>query len=166
MMGASMVVISTAGPGSSDETASRADDVAPSFPKERSMADWNALREHLKANYQIAKDEIDTIHLMFETEDGRSQVVFVSRTGELGGSDWAEIATAVCAEADIDPRDALLRSGRMIAGGLVLMEDGPVVYRHAFPLAGFDLEDLEVPLHLVALMGDDLEKELTGEDRY
>jgi len=127
------------------------------------MADWNALRNYIKANYKVAQDDLSTIHLVFEAGNGRSQLVLVS---EIPDSGWAQVSTAICDESQIDPREALIRNARMRVGGLALIEGGPVIFRHSFPLATLDPDEFEEPLHIAAQFGDQLERELAGGDRF
>jgi hypothetical protein len=130
------------------------------------MADWNGLRNYIKANYKILEDGVGgTLSLRFHFEDGRTQTVYVGRQ-EVEGREWASISTIVCGEADLDPRDALLRNGNLVAGHLALIEDGPVIFKHSFPLADLDPSDFEQPLRAVVFSGDILEQELTGRDRF
>ena len=128
------------------------------------MADWNALRSYIKGNYKVAQDDLDMVHLLFETDSGRTQKVVVSKMGDTG---WAMISTAVCQEGEIDPREALVKNMDMVVGGLALVDGGPVVFRHSFPLADLDPSEFEQPLHMAVQYGDALERELTaGADRF
>jgi hypothetical protein len=126
------------------------------------MADWDALRSHIKSHYNVAQDSLDSMQLLFETSTGRSQLVWV---GKLPNN-WASVSTVVCEESQIDARDALLRNSTMIIGGLALIEDGPVIFRHSFPLATLDPQEFEQPLGVAIEYGDQLEQELTGVDRF
>ncbi|HEX8743706.1 MAG TPA: hypothetical protein VF712_11280 [Thermoleophilaceae bacterium] len=127
------------------------------------MADWSALRNYIKGNYKVAQDDLDTLHLLFETEGGRSQKVLVTNMGDSG---WAMVYTAVCQESDINPRDALVKNSNMTVGSLALVEGGPVIFRHTFPLADLDPDEFEAPLHVAVQYGDRLERELTGKDTF
>ena len=127
------------------------------------MANWNALRNYIQSRYTIAQDDLDVLHLVFETSTGRTQKVLVSKIEDSG---WAMISTAVCQEGDIDPRQALVRNFGMIIGSLALVEDGPVVFKHTFPLADLDPQEFEQPLQMVVEYGDRLERELTVGDRF
>jgi hypothetical protein len=109
------------------------------------VADWEALHRYIKANYKISEDNIDAVTLLFDVDGSRSQVIVVNRAGEVNGSEWAVISTAVCEEGDASPREALLKSADMIVGGLALFE-----------------EPLKIAIHF----GDLLERELTGADKY
>lgn len=123
------------------------------------MADWNALRGYISSNYKIAEDGLDSLKLVFDVDGSRTQAVRVSKLGDSG---WAEISTAVCREEQISPRDALLRNGQMIVGGLALHSSNLVIFRHSFPLANLDAEEFEEPLRLAVKYGDQLERELSG----
>ena len=129
------------------------------------MASWETLRSYVKSNYTIGFEDSDMLGLDFELPNGRTQKVFVRKL-MLGDDEWAEIGTPVCNEQDISPRDALLRNGEMIVGGLVLWQDGTVLFRHSMPLKDLDLDEFEVPFKLAIQFGDALEQELVGVDRF
>lgn len=130
------------------------------------MADWNALHSYIHSNYTVSEADADLIKLVFALDGGRSQAVLVARGGELEGSEWAVISTAVCAEGDISPREALLRNSEMLVGGLALIEDGPVIFRYAIRLADLDPAEFEAPIKIAAIFGDELEQELAKSDQF
>jgi hypothetical protein len=123
------------------------------------MDGWSALRSYIARNYKIAEDSVDSVKLVFRVGDSRTQAVRVTRIRDSG---WAEISTAVCREDEICARDALVRSGRMVVGGLALHGPGIVIFRHAFQLANLQAEAFEEPLRLAVTYGDQLERELCG----
>lgn len=129
------------------------------------MANWEALRRHIKSNYKIRDDQLDMLTLTFDTGGGRSQIVFV-RKMVLADSEWAEIATPVAMEADISARDALLKNAQVVVGGLALMDDGTLMFRHALPLKDLDVDEFEVPFGIIVNFGDMLERELHAADRF
>jgi hypothetical protein len=126
------------------------------------MADWNALCSYIRGKYKIAEDKIDTLTLIFDTGGGRAQRVLVSDAG----NNWARVSTAVCDEGQISPRDALIRNSQMRIGALALVEGGPVIFSHSFPLTNLDVDEFEEPLGMVVNYGDQLERELSGGDRF
>jgi hypothetical protein len=137
------------------------------------MATWEALRNYIRANYKLVSDDGTTVVLNFELDDGRHQSVLVTRSGEIAGSEWAEIQTAVGHESRVrlDARGLLQKSAEMVVGGLALStaSDGSasvVMLRHSFPLADLDPSEFEGPLQVVVLYGDQLERELTGTDTF
>ncbi len=125
------------------------------------MDGWSALRCYIERNYKIAEDSRDCLKLVFRVAGRRTQAVRVTRIGDSG---WAEISTAVCREDEIVARDALVRSGRMVVGGLALHGPGIVIFRHAFLLTNLHTESFEAPLRLAVSYGDRLEQELSGGD--
>jgi hypothetical protein len=128
------------------------------------MATWESLRRYIKSNYHTSRDDIDVVGMVFNLDNGRSQQVLVRKL-TLGNAEWAEIATVVCKEEQIDPRDALLRNGEMVVGGLALVGDF-VIFRHALPLADLDPSEFESPLGIAVGFGDKLERELSGADAF
>ncbi len=130
------------------------------------MADWNALHRYIKSEYKVASDDINSVKLIFNLDNDRSQLVVVEKAGEVGDSEWAVVSTAVCGENEINPKDALTRSSQMVVGGLALVEGGPVIFRHSIRLADLDPGEFEEPLKLAAIFGDKLEQELSGADAY
>jgi hypothetical protein len=127
------------------------------------MADWSTLRGFVMANYKVEKDLGDDIRLLFDVGEGRSQLVIVSKIADTG---WAEVSTAVCREDHLDARDALRRNNKMKIGGLAMLEDGTIIFRHAFPLENLDANEFQEPLHTAAMFGDSLERELAGADTF
>jgi hypothetical protein len=130
------------------------------------MANWNALRDYINSKYKVSGDDLNSVKLVFELDDGRTQLVIVEKAGEVGNSEWALISTAVCEEGDIAPRDALVKSSEMIVGGLALVDGGPVIFRHSIRLADLDPDEFDEPLKVAAAFGDRLERELSTADNF
>src|SRR5947209_10249186 len=129
------------------------------------MATWETLRNYIKSQYTVSKDELTIMSLQFDVGNGRSQVVVVAKA-MLGQHEWAQIRTPVCAEADLNPRDALLRNFGFVVGGLSMMEDGTIWFGHSVPLKDLDIDEFEIPFQLAVGLGDELERELAGVDRF
>jgi hypothetical protein len=128
------------------------------------MASWDGLCDYIKSNYPVAADEPDMLGLDFSLDNGRTQKVVIRRT-PLDGAEWVQILTAVCEEGVIEPREVLVLSGKMVVGGLVLI-DGTIYFRHSLPLKDLDTDEFDVPLYLAVGFGDRLEQEIVGVDRY
>lgn len=129
------------------------------------MASWNSLKQYITSNYKVTRDDGDVLSMVFEAGGGRSQVVFVRRM-TAADIEWAEIGTPVAEVAQVDPRDCMIRNGKMVIGGLGF-EGDIVIFRHSFPLADLDTAEFEIPLRVVVGFGDRLEMELTqGGDRF
>jgi hypothetical protein len=128
------------------------------------MASWDELRNYIESNYAVVADQLDMLGLDFGLDNGRTQKVLIRRT-PLDGAEWVQILTPVCEEGDIEPREALVLSGKMIVGGLVLLDE-TIYFRHSLPLKDLDTDEFDVPLHLAVGFGDRLEQEIVGVDRY
>jgi len=137
------------------------------------MADWNDFQTYIRTKYPGVKElQGDQGMFGFEFEcklspqqggAERAQKVLVSNVG----GNWVQIATIVCQEKDLPPRDALRLNATLQFGGLALHESaGVIVLRHSFPLADFDPSEFDVPLALTAAYGDELERRLTGGDLW
>jgi hypothetical protein len=130
------------------------------------MANWQALRNYIQSRYTVADDRGNIMRLLFELDGGRSQTVFVSKCGEIEGGEWADVWTPVAKESQVSLRDLMLRNSQTVVGGLGLLDDGTVIFRHSFPLADLDASEFEAPLSVAVLFGDRLEHELTGRDVF
>ena len=102
------------------------------------MADWPALRSYIQSRYKVSDDQGDVMRLHFELDGGRSQTVFVSKCGEIEGGEWADVWTPVAQEPQVSLRDLMRRNSQTVVGGLGLLDDGTVIFRHSFPLADLD----------------------------
>lgn len=78
------------------------------------------------------------------------------------------VGTVIAEESQVqhvDPRELLIENGKLIAGGIALRGE-LLIFRHSFPLADLDTSEFEEPLRMTVQLGDLLEKNLTGQDRY
>ncbi len=106
------------------------------------------------------------LSLLFNAGEGRSQVIIVHNNGEVAGSHWATISTAVAKIDQVNLQDLMLRNGRMVVGGLGLFDDGLVVYKYAVRLDDLDVDEFEAPAAMAVHFGDELERQLSGQDTY
>ncbi len=102
--------------------------------------------------------------LVFEYPNKRLQAVIVSRF-EAMGREWCDFSSAVC-RVDEMPMDVALRKNYSFAVGALCLDDDVYVVRYTVQLDSMDLQELEVPLHVVASTADELELEYGGGDRY
>lgn len=128
------------------------------------MITWDEVRSYLKQNYRIAIDEPNLLALDFECKDGRAQRILVS-SFEAMHKAWVLFRSRVCERSRLDPIEALRRNSGFAVGFLALSEDHyEIVY--TAQLNTLDIEELEVPLHALTETADQLERELTGADRW
>lgn len=127
------------------------------------MTSWADLKSHIHAKYKVQNDAGEGVVMIFDTAQGRSQVVVVRSLGNTG---WACVMTKVADEHQVDLRDLLVRNNNMTVGSFALAPDGSVMLTHSFPLENLDANEFEEPLERIVTNGDRIELELTGDDRF
>ena len=129
------------------------------------MRTWAELQSYVRGKYRLAEDHEDRFALVFAIPGGRTQQIVVSLFTALE-RDFIEFRTPVCKEGEMEPRAALLHNSSARVGALALHE-GVYYLVHQALLHTLDPEELELPLHAMAMHADTLEADQTrGEDAY
>jgi len=128
------------------------------------MATWLDLTGYVRSNYKIADEQSNSIRMVFDTGDLRSQVVLLWRQ-VIGNDEWLQIESPIGEASSVNLQQALEEAGRLVCGGLMI-DGGHVFMRHAVPLVNLNINEFEQPLHLVTTSADLLEEKLVGGDRY
>lgn len=129
------------------------------------MATWHSVREYISDNYKVADDKGTLMRLDFALADGRTHGVFLSSIGNDTVGEWCAVEAPVGRIADIDLPAALEEIEGRLCGGLSRVDEWLVV-RDTFPIADLSIEELELPLHVVMGVADDLEQTLLGVDAF
>jgi hypothetical protein len=129
------------------------------------MPTWHELQEHARSKYTLSKDEDTWFNLLWSYQEGRSQMITVSRF-ECLDQEWIELRTFVCKEPEMAPRVALRKNEGFPLGALALDSDGDYLLIHKARLADLDAEEFELPLTMLASVADELEKQYTAKDDY
>ena len=129
------------------------------------MATWNDLVSYVKGKYTVAEENDGMLKLIFNTDEGRSQIVFLWKTTLMDGQEeWVQIESPFADASKVDVTKALTSVGEMAVGGVALI-NGMLFFRHTVPLAGLDVnEEFERPFLLVITSADGLENELGQGD--
>jgi hypothetical protein len=128
------------------------------------MPTWSEVKEHARSKYEIADEKADSFKLVFEYQNKRYQAIIVSRFSALD-REWCDFSSACCRADQMPPDEALKRNFGFAVGGLCV--DGEVyVFRYAVQLGTMDMNEFEVPLHVVASTADKLEQEFGGGDDF
>lgn len=128
------------------------------------MATWQDVQNLLKSRYVLAEDRQNLMALDFECQNGRAQRILVSPFGALG-KNWILFRSRVCERSLLEPEEALRRNAGFAVGFLALSEDFyEIVY--TTQLETLDVDELEIPLRALSDTADELERELTGVDRW
>lgn len=130
------------------------------------MATWDEVARYVNANYKITGQEDGSIHLVFNTANLRSQVVFLFRGALMDGQEqWLQIESPIGKLANVNTVMALREMEDRLCGGLAVNGEFLVV-RHAVPLENLDANEVDRPLVLVTATADSLEQMLTGGDTF
>ncbi|MCB0973108.1 MAG: hypothetical protein KDB86_00960 [Actinobacteria bacterium] len=129
------------------------------------MASWPQFKSFVQQNYRIARDDGDIFQMLFDTNDGRTQTVFVSNSGNDTTGDWVNIASPIGKVSDVNTLALATQSFNFVCGAIAVF-NGVVFLKHSFPLADFDSGEFEIPVTLVTGNADRLEQAFTGGDSF
>jgi hypothetical protein len=150
--------------GINEVTAVRAD--SGFFMRRAAMATWSTLKEYVRSHYKISDEQPDSVRLIFDVGDLRSQVVFLWRMSLLDGQeDWVQIESPFGRLESVDLRGAIDSMGKVVCGGIAAMGE-LVTVRHSVPLLNLDINEFERPLILVTNTADRLERQFQGGDQF
>lgn len=127
------------------------------------MPTWGEIQEYARSKYKLDDDEAEWFSLVFGYDDGRTQKVWIRRFDSFE-KPWLEFRSVVCKESDMAHRVALKKNEKFSVGALALDEDGDYVFLYSAPLDTMDIDEFELPLHVVARTADGLEEEFSSED--
>jgi hypothetical protein len=111
----------------------------------------------------------DEVVLLASLPQGTLQRIGVRLVSVDDEEKWVEVRTPICHDHELDPREALFRNCQLAVGHLELRPDNRKYwYRHML-----SLRDLRPPwaqfayvLALIATVGDWIEHDITGVDRW
>jgi hypothetical protein len=118
------------------------------------MATWTDLKAYIHNTYKVADEREDLIKLIFEEEGLRSQLVLVRYVQHAGTNiEWIQIESPFGELGKVDLTAVLQAVGNTLVGGIALFD-------------GRYVTEFEMPLHLVTVTADQLEKQFTGGDQF
>lgn len=133
------------------------------------MPTWAEVQEYARSKYNLAEDHEYHFSLVFVYGDsGRAQKVLIRRFTAFN-QEWIDFSSACCQKDEMHPIVALKKNADFAVGNLCL--DGPegqelYIFRYSVPLATMDMEEFELPLHVVASTADQLEGQFAAGDRF
>ena len=130
------------------------------------MATWNDLRQYVKSNFKVMKEEANLIQMGFAYEDGRSQLVFLWKMLLNDGTEeWVQIESPI---GEFTPANvaAVVRAAEHAVVGGIGCSGQVITFRHAVPLQNLDMNEFLRPLRLVTVSADRFEKEIFGGDKF
>ena len=124
------------------------------------MPTWAEVQEYARSKYKLADDRENSFKLVFEYETRRLQAVIISKF-EAMNREWCDFASAACKLNQMAPEVALRKNYQFAVGGRAL--DGDIyIVRYSVHMGTMDIEEFELPLHVVANTADKLEQEFAG----
>lgn len=126
------------------------------------MPTWAEIQDYARSKYKLSRDDDNSFALVWGYEDGRSQQIFVHRF-EAFDQEFIEFRTPVCKEDEMKATVALRKNAKFVVGALAL-EDEMIFLLHNAPLATMDIDEFEMPLHVLAGTADKLEAEYAESD--
>ena len=137
------------------------------------MATWRELVKFIRRGYVVVRDEPDEIRVRIrfqeddvDVDEGRDQMVVVTREVLDRGDEWAQIATPFARVGEVDLSTVLAEVGSTTVVGSVVIMGEYLVLRHALPLLNLDLNEFTDPMDLVADAAERLEMRFVGGDIF
>lgn len=128
------------------------------------MPTWAEVQEYAREKYKLAEDNEDSFKLVWSYEGDRLQAIIVSRFESMG-REWCDFASACCKLDEMSPETALKKNMSFALGALALDKD-VYVFRYSCQMQTMDMDEFEVPLHVVASTADRIEQEFSAEDTF
>jgi hypothetical protein len=129
------------------------------------MPTWPEIQAYVRGKYKMSKDEETRFAIVFKEQGDRSQMIWV-RPFKAHDQEFLEFKSYICKEDELAPKVALRKNAELAVGSLALL-DTHYALLHNVPLKSMDVEEFELPLHLIAILADQLEKTYSSEkDAY
>ena len=129
------------------------------------MATWSNVRNYLEDNFNNVEEDDGLFTITFSFDDGRSQMVFISKAEDPKGDDWIFISSPIGELPLSCLNDALDYLSNHVCGGMSKVGDYHCV-RQTFPLEGISGDQLLEGINMVAVVADLMEEKYIGEDAF
>ena len=127
------------------------------------MATWQQVKSYIYANYNVSDDSGDMIRLMFETGNGRSQMVLIGHL-DIGEYSSIRFNSPFASWSNASP-ERVLRATESIGVGICSIGDY-IVTTHSQLLATIDEAEIDWPMAYVTSTADKLEQQLGLGDAF
>jgi hypothetical protein len=125
------------------------------------MATFEEMRQYAREKYQVSGEDETGFSLLFEYENGRSQLIgcFCFEALER---EFIEFRTRVCAVQELGPHQALKLNAGFTLGALAL-EDGYYYLIANLMVKDMDPDEFDLPVNILAAIADELEGTYSNE---
>lgn len=135
------------------------------------MPDWQSLRDHVATSYPVGVDEQerfqnpewDGLSVWVTTSRGQ-RIVALLRRKDYNDDWYLQVSAPIATTRSLDEGHLLEWNGRSPAGAL-MMAEGELFYRRAYPLDWLDLRRIDTALTDVAGTSASLETMLAEHGR-
>jgi hypothetical protein len=127
------------------------------------MATWQQVKSYIYANYNVSKDSGEMITLLFDTGNGRSQLVFVGLL-DIGEYSSIRLSSPFAQWSNVSAERAL-RATESTGVGICSIGDY-LATTHSQLLATIDEAEIDWPLAYVTSTADKLEQQLGQGDAF
>lgn len=122
------------------------------------MATWQQVKNYIYANYQVSEDSGGMLSLLFQTGGGRSQRVLIVHVDTGNEFDSMLFMSPVAAWSQVSA-DRVLRATEEVP--VSIRSTGEfIVATHVQLLASVDETEIDLPMAMITLQADQLEKAL------
>lgn len=127
------------------------------------MVTWHEVKEFIRRNYVVSSEQGNLLALEFQTDRGRSQLMFVSGIEGSNDLDSVRFFSPFARTDQISPAQfAQLASDAIF--GLAEQADFYGFVHNAF-LADLDASEIHVPMNYITALADQVERQLgLGDD--
>lgn len=125
------------------------------------MATFEEMRQYAREKYQISDEDEAGFSLLFEYENGRSQLICCFCFEALE-REFIEFRTRVCTLRELDPQQALKLNAGFTLGALTV-EDGYYYLIANLMVKDMDPDEFDLPVNILAVIADELEATYSNE---
>ncbi|ULQ58649.1 hypothetical protein K7I13_08750 [Brucepastera parasyntrophica] len=127
------------------------------------MAEWNEVKDYLKTNFDLQKDDDDFLKIAVELGEDWYQPVFIQKTTAQSGDVWVQIVSPVGAIDENDLNKALEMLNTRICGGLIKIGKKHYI-RHSMLINSLSPEYIGTITHIVSDVADEMEGEFIDDE--
>lgn len=129
------------------------------------MPTWPEIQAYARGKYTLSKDEENRFAITFREQNNRTQMIWV-RPFTAYNQQFLEFKSYFCKEDEMAPKVAVRKNSELAVGYIALI-DTHYALVHNVPMKSMDVEEFELPLHAVATMADQLERNYSaGSDTF
>ncbi len=128
------------------------------------MATWKMVRDFVVQNYASVEIDGKAIKFPLKIEEGRFQKMLLVHDEDARGDGWLQVVSPLGLVSQYEPGPLLTYASQFICGGIVIYNENNLVLRHSIPLEEMSPDEMTLPISMVAIAADAIEKQFLGTD--